>query len=112
MHPRTEGSTSSMSSTGERFEAGREYAANRMEDAADTIHHQADRMADDSRFKNMAEHTAQYMASTANYLRSHDINDMWQDMTRFVQRRPTECIAAALVIGLLAGRAFRGRDDV
>ncbi len=108
MHPRTEGS----GTTSERFEAGREYAANRMEDAADAIHDQADRMGDDSRFKNMAEHTAQYMASTANYLRSHDINDMWQDVTRFVQRRPTECIAAALVIGMLAGRAFRGRDDV
>ncbi|MCC6586260.1 MAG: hypothetical protein IT168_06030 [Bryobacterales bacterium] len=84
----------------------------RMDDAAEAIHHQADRMTDDSRFKNIAEHTAQYMASTANYLRSHDANDMWQDVTRFVQRRPAECIAAALVIGMLAGRAFRGGEDV
>jgi hypothetical protein len=97
----------------EKLDTGREMAAEKLEGAAGAIREKAGYLEEGSgRVGRIADRTATGMTATADYLRSHDVSAMWDDVTRFLRRHPAESVAAALVIGLLAGRAMRAGRDV
>lgn len=90
---------------------GRQTAADRLEDAADSLREKTSR-PEYGRLGEMAGRTAGYMASTAQYVRSHDMQEMWRDLDRLARRRPSEFIAGALILGMVIGRALGDRKNV
>jgi hypothetical protein len=92
----------------ERMEAGRHAAADRLEEAADTLQDRSQEFSRrGGRLSEIADRTAHRMSDAAQYMRSHDMNDVWRDVQNFLRRYPAESVAAALVLGILAGRALR-----
>jgi hypothetical protein len=54
--------------------------------------------------------TADKIQSASDYLREHDARAMMDDFQGLVRRYPGQSLAAAVVLGFLAGRALRGSD--
>jgi ElaB/YqjD/DUF883 family membrane-anchored ribosome-binding protein len=59
---------------------------------------------------NAAHDTADKIHVAADYLREHDAHAMMEDVQGLVRRYPGQALAAAAVVGFLAGRALRNND--
>ena len=55
----------------------------------------------------IADEAAKRFSGAADYVRDTEPQDMWDDFVSTVRARPVESLAAAVVIGFLAGRAAR-----
>lgn len=89
--------------TVESIDARRQPAAGTLDYTASTLHSQADKVA------GMAHATADKLQATADYVRQHDIAAMAKDVEGLVRRYPGQALAAAVVLGVLVGRAVRTR---
>lgn len=93
---------------GDKIEEQRMRAAGTLENTASTLHERGDRLA--SSTSNAVHATADKIQSASNYLREHDAQAMMEDFQGLVRRYPGQALAAAAVIGFLAGRALRSGD--
>jgi ElaB/YqjD/DUF883 family membrane-anchored ribosome-binding protein len=82
-------------------------AAKGLASAASTIHRKADSLPGGDTVHNVVHSTADKMAATADYLRSHRMKDVIADIEGCVRRNPGPSLLAAVAVGFLAGRLLR-----
>jgi ElaB/YqjD/DUF883 family membrane-anchored ribosome-binding protein len=92
----------------DKIDEQRERAASTLDSAASAIHERGERLA--SRTSSAIHTTAEKIQSASEYLREHDAQMMMDDFQRLVRRYPGQALAAAAVVGFLAGRALRRGD--
>jgi ElaB/YqjD/DUF883 family membrane-anchored ribosome-binding protein len=97
---------SSMARTAaERLDEGRSTAADRLDDAASAVQGRADDLPG-GRAREFAYAAAEQLNTTADYVRSHDINRMKTDVETLVKNNPGPSLLAAAAVGFLLGRAL------
>lgn len=92
----------------DRVEAGRERAATRIRDVADTIRERTH--STQGRVVEFADRAADRMNQAADYMSTHDFRAMCRDAEGFLRKYPSQSVVAAIVLGMLAGRALRHRE--
>ena len=91
--------------TGEKMDEVRHGTAGALADAASSIRstgHQGSEA-----IHNLAEGTASRLDSTAAYVRTHEIRDMFPKLREVVRRHPASFVAGAAALGFLLGSAGR-----
>ena len=92
----------------ETFDDGRAAAARSLHGAARGLHRQADAIAAGAeRFSRATHGVADRVDSASRYVREHDARTMLTHVEAQVRRHPARSLLVALVLGFLAGRAFR-----
>jgi ElaB/YqjD/DUF883 family membrane-anchored ribosome-binding protein len=94
----------------DKIDENRGAAASGLEKAASTVHEKAASLPGGERVAELAHTTADKLASTAEYVRDHDVNSMMADVERLVKNSPGPALLIAGVIGFLVGRAFTNND--
>jgi ElaB/YqjD/DUF883 family membrane-anchored ribosome-binding protein len=89
----------------DKIDEQRVRAASTFDSTASAIHESGDRLA--SKASNAAHATADKIQAAADYLREHDAHAMMEDVEGLVRRYPGQALAAAAVVGFLAGRTLR-----
>ena len=93
---------------GDKIDEQRVRTADTFDNTASALHEGGDRLA--SSTSNAVHATADKIQTAANYLREHDARAMMNDFEGLVRRYPGQALAAAAVVGFLAGRALRRGD--
>jgi len=88
----------------EQMGAQREKAASGFSSTAAALHERGDQVA------SAAHATADKIQAAADYIRENDFRAMAEDVSSVVRRYPGQALAAAAVVGFLAGRALWRRD--
>jgi hypothetical protein len=91
----------------DKLTESRASAANGLASAASTIHQKADTLPGGDAVHTMAHSTADKLAATAEYVRSHEMKDVIADLEQVVRRNPGPSLLAAVAVGFMAGRMFR-----
>ena len=91
---------------GEKIDANRQVAASGLENAASTLHENADSLPGGEKVSEMAHAAADKLGATADYVRQHDVSGMAADLERVVRKNPGPALLTAAVIGFLVGRAM------
>jgi ElaB/YqjD/DUF883 family membrane-anchored ribosome-binding protein len=92
---------------GDKMTESRNSAANGLASAASTIHQKADTLPGGDTVHSIAHTTADKLAATADYVRSHEMKDVIADLEHVVRRNPGPSLLAAVAVGFMAGRMFR-----
>jgi ElaB/YqjD/DUF883 family membrane-anchored ribosome-binding protein len=90
----------------EKIDERRGAAAEGLDSAADTLHQKADRLPGGDKVSSAAHTTADALASTADYIREHDLRGMVTDVQSLVKRNPGPALLAAAAVGFLVARTF------
>jgi ElaB/YqjD/DUF883 family membrane-anchored ribosome-binding protein len=90
---------------GEKIDQGRVRAADTVDSTASTLRESADRLA--STTSQTVHNVTDKLQSAADYLRDNDARAIMEDVAHFMRRYPAQSLAAAVVVGFLAGRALR-----
>jgi ElaB/YqjD/DUF883 family membrane-anchored ribosome-binding protein len=85
---------------------GREMGADRLDNAASTVHGSADQLPGGPKVKEFAHAAADRLSSTAEYVRSHDAMRMKADVASLVKNNPGPALVVAAAFGFLLGRAL------
>jgi ElaB/YqjD/DUF883 family membrane-anchored ribosome-binding protein len=93
---------------GNKIDEQRVRTADAFDNTASALHEGGDRFA--SSTSNVVHAAADKIRSTADYLREHDARAVMDDFEGLIRRYPGQALAAAAVVGFLAGRALRGTD--
>ena len=93
---------------GDKIDEQRVRTADTFDNTASALHEGGDRFA--SSTSNAVHATADKIQTAADYLREHDAPAMMNDFEGLVRRYPGQALAAAAVVGFLAGRALRSSD--
>ncbi|HEY4817646.1 MAG TPA: hypothetical protein VIH67_09455 [Candidatus Acidoferrum sp.] len=93
---------------GDKIDEQRVRTADTFDNTASALHEGGDRFA--SSTSNAVHATADKIQTAADYLREHDARAMMNDFEGLVRRYPGQALAAAAVVGFLAGRALRRGD--
>ena len=88
----------------EKLEGTRTAAASGLDSTASALHQGGERVT------GLAHSTADKLSSTAEYLRSHDVKGMMDDVEQVVKKNPGPSLLAAGVIGFLVGMTMRRSD--
>lgn len=88
------------------LDQGRVAAADRLASAASAVRHSSDDLAEGGRVRSIAQATADRLSSTADYMRTHDMNRMAEDVEGVVKSHPGPALLAAAAFGFLLGRAL------
>jgi ElaB/YqjD/DUF883 family membrane-anchored ribosome-binding protein len=88
----------------ERAEVVKDQAAGGLERAAQVAHQRAS--GSDGMPAEAGTKVANVMDDTAQYLRTHDSNDIWGDVASYVRRHPIQALAGAAVGGFVLGKLF------
>jgi ElaB/YqjD/DUF883 family membrane-anchored ribosome-binding protein len=86
----------------DQADAGLDKAAEGMQSAADTVRQRAQErggMTADAGAK-----VADTMERSADYLREHDTQEVFDDLERYVRQHPMQAVAGAIVGGFILGR--------
>jgi hypothetical protein len=89
---------------GEKLDSGRKATADGIASAAGSLHGHADEGG--ARAASLAHSAADKLASTADYIREHDLNAMFEDVKTLAKRNPVPTLLAAAAIGFLLAKAF------
>jgi ElaB/YqjD/DUF883 family membrane-anchored ribosome-binding protein len=92
----------------DKLDQGRLRAADTVDTTAATLRDKADRFA--SVTSHTVHNVTDKLQSAADYLRDNDARAMMEDVADFMRRYPAQSLAAAAVVGFLAGRALRNAD--
>jgi ElaB/YqjD/DUF883 family membrane-anchored ribosome-binding protein len=84
----------------------RSAAARGLDTAASAIHDQANRLPGGDRVSGLAHSAADGLSSTADYVRSNDLNRVRGDVEALVKDNPGPALLAAAAVGFLIGRAI------
>lgn len=90
----------------EKLDAGRAAAANRLDDAASAVHERANDLPGGERVQDLAHAAADRLSTTADYMRSHDMNRMMADVETVVKNNPGPALLVAAAFGFVLGRAL------
>jgi ElaB/YqjD/DUF883 family membrane-anchored ribosome-binding protein len=90
---------------GDKIDQGRMRAADTVDNTAATLRDRGDQFA--STTSNAVHNVTDKLQSAADYLRDNDARAMMEDVADFMRRYPAQSLAAAAVVGFLAGRAIR-----
>jgi ElaB/YqjD/DUF883 family membrane-anchored ribosome-binding protein len=93
---------------GEKLDQGRVRAADTVDRTAATLRDRADQLA--STTSNAVHNVTDKLQSAADYIRDNDARAMMEDVADFMRRYPVQSLAAAAVVGFLAGRALKNAD--
>ena len=93
---------------GEKLDQGRVRAADTVDSTAATLRDRADQLA--STTSNAVHNVTDKLQSAADYIRDNDARAMMEDVGDFMRRYPAQSLAAAAVVGFLAGRALKNAD--
>jgi len=93
---------------GEKLDQGRVRAADTADSTAATLRDRADQLA--STTSNAVHNVTDKLQSAADYIRDNDARAMMEDVADFMRRYPVQSLAAAAVVGFLAGRALKNTD--
>jgi len=94
----------------QKIDQNRDKAASGMENAASTLHTNADRLPGGEKVTGMVHDAADRLNSTAEYVREHNMNAMVSDVERLVKNNPGPALITAAFVGFLVGRAFTNND--
>ena len=86
-------------SAARKAEQARQRAADGLESAARSVHSGADRMA------SVGHGAGDALASSARYVRDHELRNMFDDVMEVVRNNPGAALVAAAALGFLIGRA-------
>ena len=75
-----------------------------LKETAQRVHETIDKKG--SELMDFAHRTTDRLESAAGYLSSCDRQQIWKDATDFCRRYPTQTMVAALIVGILTGRAL------
>jgi ElaB/YqjD/DUF883 family membrane-anchored ribosome-binding protein len=89
----------------DKINASRSTAADGLDTAASTLHDKASGLPGGEQVTDFAHATAQRLSSTAEYVRTHDVNRMMADVEALVKNNPGPSLVVAAVFGFLVGRA-------
>lgn len=107
---RAQKATESMASlardAAKKIDAGRSTAAEGLDSAASTIHERADDLPGGAKVQEFAHAAADRMSTSADYVRSHDVQRMVSDVERVVRNNPGPALAIAAAFGFILGRAL------
>jgi len=84
----------------------RDNVAGGLDRAASTLHEKAGSLPGGQKAANVANSLADGMASTASYLREHDLKDVGDSMAGVYRKYPVQSLLSAVAIGFLVGRAI------
>ena len=84
----------------------RSTAADGLDAAASALHDRVDDLPGGETVRNVARATADRLSSSADYVRSHDVNRVMADVETFVKSNPGPALAVAAAFGFLLGRAL------
>jgi len=87
-----------------QIDSTREPIANTLDKSASTLHETGESAA------RAAHATADKLQSTARYVRQNDLQAMVGDIKDLAKEYPGPCLAAAVAVGFLLGRMFRGSE--
>lgn len=93
----------------DRIDAQREPAARTLENTAQRIRERGERVSGAT--SSAVQTTVDKLQATADYIREHDLNAMFEDVQDVVRRHPGPALAAAAVAGFLVARAFTSNHD-
>ena len=92
----------------EKIDQGRVRAADTVDSTAVKLRDGADQFA--STTSNAVHNVTDKLQSAADYIRDNDARAMMEDAADFMRRYPVQSLAAAVVVGFLAGRAIRNAN--
>jgi ElaB/YqjD/DUF883 family membrane-anchored ribosome-binding protein len=88
------------------IESGRSAAANRLKDAASAVRERSSELPGGERVRDFANAAADRLNTTADYMRTHDLNRMASDVEAVVKNNPGPALLVAAAFGFLLGRAM------
>jgi ElaB/YqjD/DUF883 family membrane-anchored ribosome-binding protein len=94
----------------DKIDENRVNAASGLENAASSLHQNAERLPGGEKVTHLAHSAADTLSSTADYVRQNDVNSMMADVEQLVKKNPGPSLVAAAFIGFLVGRAFSNND--
>ncbi len=97
-------------SAADKIDQNRGSAASGLESAANTLREKAGSLPGGENVTNLANNAAEKLTTTADYVRTHDVNGMMADLERLVKNNPGPSLVAAAAVGFLLGRTFTSND--
>jgi hypothetical protein len=91
---------------GAKIDNGRSAAAGGIASAAESLHVHANDLPGGARVANLAHGAADKLASTADYIREHNLSAMFEDAKTLVRKNPVPALLGAAAIGFLLAKAF------
>ena len=98
--------TDAASDAAAAIDDSRSTAADGLDAAASALHERADDLPGGETVRNVARATADRLSSSADYVRSHDVQRVMADVETFVKSNPGPALAVAAAFGFLLGRAL------
>ncbi|MDP9064862.1 MAG: hypothetical protein M3O06_03230 [Pseudomonadota bacterium] len=89
---------------------GRHAAAGGLASAAASLHDSADGLPGGERVSGLAHSAADKMSSAADYIKSHDVDAVMEDLQTLVKNNPVPAMLTAAAVGFLLGRLFSNND--
>ena len=86
-------------------EGRRATTADGLEAAASTLSDRADRLPGGEKVSEVAYAAADRLSTTADYVRTHDVDRMKTDVKTLVKNNPGPSMLVAVALGFLLGRA-------
>lgn len=90
----------------EKLDSSRTAAADRLDDAAAAVSQRAADLPGGEKVRDLAHAAADRLSTTADYVRSHDMNRMMADVESVVKNNPGPALLVAAAFGFLLGRAL------
>lgn len=90
----------------EFVENSRTAAADRLKQAAEAVRDRAPDLPGGDRVHQFAQTTADTLSTTADYIRTHDVHRVVEDVEAVVKRNPGPALLVAAAFGFLVGRAL------
>lgn len=85
---------------------GRTATADRLAETASTVRERSEALPGGPRVREFAHAAADRLSSTANYMRTHDLSRMGDDVESVVRNHPGPALLVAAAFGFLLGRAL------
>lgn len=90
----------------DRIDESRATAASGLDTAAQTLHQKAGALPEGEKVAGAAHSAAEALASTADYIREHDVKSMIETLQRLVKNNPGPALFGAALLGFLVARAL------
>jgi ElaB/YqjD/DUF883 family membrane-anchored ribosome-binding protein len=101
-----EAASQAVQDTADAVDQGRATAADRLEDTASAVRSRVEELPGGQRVRELAHATADRLTSTADYVRTHDMSRMVEDVEAVVKNNPGPSLLVAAAFGFLLGRAM------
>jgi ElaB/YqjD/DUF883 family membrane-anchored ribosome-binding protein len=101
-----EAASKAVQDAADAVDQGRATAADRLEGTASAVRSRMDELPGGQRVRELAHATADRLTSTADYVRTPDLNRMVEDVEAVVKNHPGPSLLVAAAFGFLLGRAL------